>query len=138
MKRFPPTAVLLVVALTACSFAPDYRGPDNEQVPVQYKEAGDWKPAQPADTQPRGAWWSEFHDYQLDTLEAKVGDANQNIKAALARLEQARAQMRAARADLVPTVTAGSTAARGRTSISSPRFPLWRFSFGVCMRACCW
>jgi NodT family efflux transporter outer membrane factor (OMF) lipoprotein len=124
MKRFPPTAALLVGALTACSFAPSYKEPSSERVPVQYKETGDWKPAQPADTQPRGAWWSQFHDFQLDALEAKVLDANQNIKAALARLEQARAQTRGARADLVPTVTAGSTATRARTSINSPRFPL--------------
>jgi len=52
-----------------------------------------------------------------------VGDANQNLKAAFARLQQARAATRIARADLFPTLTAGASAARSRTSVNSPRFP---------------
>ena len=43
-----------------------------------------------------------FDDPDLDALEAQVSDANQSLKAALARLEEARAQTRIARSVLVP------------------------------------
>jgi NodT family efflux transporter outer membrane factor (OMF) lipoprotein len=52
-----------------------------------------------------------------------VGEANQGLKAAFARLQQARAATRIARASLFPTLTAGSSATRLRTSVNSPRFP---------------
>src|SRR6202035_4419833 len=89
---------------------------------VSYKEAAGWKPAEPADAQPRGAWWNVFHDSRLDALEAQVTTSNQNLKAAFARLEQARAQMRYVRADYLPTVTASAGASRTRTSINAPQY----------------
>jgi NodT family efflux transporter outer membrane factor (OMF) lipoprotein len=114
---------LLAVLLGACSFAPHYKTPDSVPVTSAYAETGDWMAAQPADGQSRGAWWSLFQDPQLDALEAKAGDANQDVKAAFARLQQARAETRIVRADLFPTLNAGSSATRSRTSVNSPRFP---------------
>jgi len=109
--------------LTACSFAPAYKTPDSVPPANVYKESGDWKAAQPLDNQSRGAWWTLFQDPQLDALEARVDDANQDLKAAFARLQQARAATRIARADLFPTLKIGSLATRSRTSANSPRFP---------------
>ncbi len=63
-----------------------------------------------------------FQDPQLDALEARVGSANQNLKAAFARLQEARAATRIARADLFPTLSLGASAARARTSAYAPRF----------------
>jgi len=57
-----------------------------------------------------------FQDPQLDALEARVGSANQNLKAAFARLQEARAATRIARAGLFPTLSLGVSAARARTS----------------------
>jgi outer membrane protein TolC len=113
---------LLVSALSAagmlgaCSLAPDYHTPATTPPASSYKEMGNWQAAQPADALPRGQWWSLFRDGQLDSLETKVTDSNQNIKAAFARLEQARAQMRFVRADYLPTVTASAGATRTRNS----------------------
>src|SRR5579863_6640548 len=118
----PGATLLLIGALTACSFAPVYRTPDSVPATDAYRESGDWKAAQPVDSQNRGAWWTLFEDPQLDTLEAKVGDANQDLKAAFARLQQARAATRIARADLFPTLTAGSSATRTRASVNSPTY----------------
>jgi outer membrane protein, multidrug efflux system len=123
MKATPPGAMLLLAALQACSFAPRYKVPDSAPATSAYKEAGDWKAAQPLDGQNRGEWWAIFQDPQLDALEAKVADANQDLKAEFARLQQARAATRIARADLFPTLTAGSSAARARASVNSPTFP---------------
>jgi NodT family efflux transporter outer membrane factor (OMF) lipoprotein len=116
-------ALSLIAGLAACSFAPHYKTPQSAPAAPAYQEAGDWVAAQPADSQNRGAWWSLFQDPQLDALEARVGDANQDLKAAFARLQQARAATRIARADLFPTLTAGASATRSRTSVNSPRFP---------------
>src|SRR6202048_1914982 len=109
-------------ALSACSLAPVYVRPATAPPPDSYKEAGDWKPAQPADTQPRGAWWSVYRDSELDALEVQVTSSNQNLKAAFARLEQARAQMRYVRASYLPTITASASASRYRVSVNSPTY----------------
>jgi NodT family efflux transporter outer membrane factor (OMF) lipoprotein len=116
-------AVLATLTLGACSFAPTYKTPSSAPPADAYKEAGDWKPAEPADSQARGAWWAIFQDPALDDLEAQVADTNQDLKAAYARLLQARAATRVARADLFPTLNVGASAARSRASVNSPTFP---------------
>jgi len=114
--------LLLIGTLAACSFAPVYRTPESVAPAAAYKESADWKAAQPVDDQNRGEWWTLFQDPRLDALEAKVGDANQDLKAAFARLQQARAATRIARADLFPTLSVGSSATRARASVNSPTF----------------
>src|ERR1700722_11860390 len=91
-------------SLAACNLAPDYHVPDTV-IPAAYKETGDWKQAQPADEMPKGAWWLLFKDDRLDGLEDKVADANQDLKAAFARFEQARAAVEVAGAAAYPQVT---------------------------------
>jgi NodT family efflux transporter outer membrane factor (OMF) lipoprotein len=118
-----PASLCLFMGMSACSFAPTYKVPDSPPPTATYKEAGDWKAAEPADAQIRGAWWTIFQDPDLDGLQAQVADANQDLKAAYARLLQARAATRIARADLFPTLTIGSSATRSRTSVNSPKFP---------------
>ncbi len=80
--------------LCACSFAPRYSRPTTETPPPVYREAAGWKTAQPADEQDRGPWWEIYQDQELNALEGEATNANQNIKAAFARLQQARAQTR--------------------------------------------
>jgi outer membrane protein, multidrug efflux system len=116
-------AAVWLLALNACSFAPAYKTPDSAAAAALYKESGDWKPAQPADAEVRGAWWNLFQDPVLDRIESQVTDANQDLKAAYARLLQARAAVRISRADLFPTLNVGSSATRARTSVNSPKFP---------------
>jgi NodT family efflux transporter outer membrane factor (OMF) lipoprotein len=120
MKASLWSAALFIGTLTACSFAPVYKTPDSVPATSEYKESGDWKAAQPVDNQNRGEWWTIFQDPQLDALETQVGDANQDLKAAFARLQQARAATRIARADLFPTLSAGSSATRNKTSVNAP------------------
>jgi len=112
----------LVLALGACSLAPTYQRPETAAAPPEFRESHDWKFAQPADTAPRGPWWEQFNDPGLNVLEVKVSSANQDIKAALARLQQARAAARSSRADYMPTVTANASAMPGRVSANKPFF----------------
>jgi NodT family efflux transporter outer membrane factor (OMF) lipoprotein len=112
----------LALACSACSFAPPYHVPQSTPVPSQYEELDGWKQAAPMDQMPRGNWWQLFTDPQLDDLETKAAAANQNLKAAYARLQQARADTRIARADFFPSITASALAERARTSPNSPTY----------------
>jgi outer membrane protein, multidrug efflux system len=114
---------LCACALGACSFAPRYAPPSPPTPsPPQYQEQGDWKPSQPADAAGRGDWWTVFQDSLLDSLEERVTAANQDVKAAFARLQQAREQTRIERSAYFPTLTLGANASRTRTSINSPLY----------------
>jgi NodT family efflux transporter outer membrane factor (OMF) lipoprotein len=115
-----------VYLTSACSFAPHYSRPSTPPPPPEYQEADGWKTAQPADEHSRGAWWEIYQDDTLDALENQVTVSNQNLKAAFARLEQARDQTRIERSFLFPTVTAGARADRGRTSVNAPTYNVTR------------
>jgi NodT family efflux transporter outer membrane factor (OMF) lipoprotein len=109
-----------IAASAACSFAPPYKVPESAKPPEHYKELADWTIAAPKDAQPRGSWWSVYHDSDLDRLQDKI-PANLTLKAAFARLEQARAQYRIARADLFPSLTADPYAMRDKYSPNAPK-----------------
>jgi outer membrane protein, multidrug efflux system len=119
-------AALLAAGATlaaGCSLAPRYRTPATAPPAPAYKELEGWKLAAPADDLPRGPWWQMFRDDELNALEAQVTSANQNLRAALARLDEAAAQTRLARASFFPTVTADGSATRERLSANAPEFP---------------
>jgi NodT family efflux transporter outer membrane factor (OMF) lipoprotein len=110
---------IAVLQLCGCTVGPNYQRPKAE-IPPAYKEVGDWKPAQPNDQNLGGNWWEIFKDPQLDALEAQISVSNQNLKAAEAQYTQARAVLRYYRADYFPTVTAGPSATRTKTSKNRP------------------
>jgi NodT family efflux transporter outer membrane factor (OMF) lipoprotein len=112
--------VALCAWLAGCSFAPPYKVPATGTAPEHYKELADWTIAQPQDAQPRGSWWLVYQDPGLDRLEERI-PANLTLKAAFARLQQARAQYRVARADLFPTLTADPYAMRDKYSPNAPK-----------------
>jgi len=100
-----------IAALSACSFAPAYQRPATV-TPAAFKEAPGWRPATPADAVAKGQWWLLFNDPVLTSLEARVAVNNQNVAAAAAAYEQARALVREARASLFPTVSLNGGATR--------------------------
>ena len=121
-SRLPYAALgFAALALAGCEMAPPYRAPLIE-TPVAYKEAPGWTVGQPADDQQRGPWWTAFHDDDLNGVEDKVTAANQDLKAAAARYQEARAVARAAKADLYPTLDASASTSSGRLSreVSNP------------------
>ena len=122
MRRAASLAAAVLGALSGCSLSPRYQRPSVPAAPDAYKEAGEWKLATPADGRPRGRWWTMFNDQALDDLETQVTEANQSLRAALARLEQARAETRIARAASFPTLTAEASATRQRTSLNAPTY----------------
>jgi NodT family efflux transporter outer membrane factor (OMF) lipoprotein len=120
VRKLPEPRASLVAAiiagaatlLSACTLGPNYARPEIE-APGAYKEAQDWKAAQPRETEPRGPWWTVFNDPQLDALLGQVEVSNQTIKAAEARVREARALTQQAQAAYFPIVTANASATRG-------------------------
>ncbi len=111
----PVLPLLLVPALLlagCANLAPKYEVPSVD-TPAAFKEGtGVWVQAAPADTLERGTWWELFDDPTLNALAAQVDVTNQNVAAAIAAYEQARALTREQRAALFPQVTLDGSANR--------------------------
>jgi NodT family efflux transporter outer membrane factor (OMF) lipoprotein len=97
--------IALPFFVTACSVGPDYVLPTSPTPASNYKEVGDFKPAQPHDDMIRGKWWEIYHDPQLNALEDQVNISNQNVLEAEAQFREAAAAVKVARAAFFPTVT---------------------------------
>src|SRR5256886_1051504 len=96
---------------------PDYKTPTND-IPAAYKaaELGAWKEGTPLDNVPKGNWWEIFGDAGLNEQEAQAVRANQELKAAVARVDQARATARVARSELLPSLNLDPGFIRQRSS----------------------
>jgi NodT family efflux transporter outer membrane factor (OMF) lipoprotein len=105
--------LVLAAIVAGCAVGPDYHRPD-APVPATYKELEGWHTAQPRDALPRGSWWTVFGDPELDALMKRVDISNQNIRAAEARLRQARGVADQARASLFPNVNATGSVTRSK------------------------
>jgi NodT family efflux transporter outer membrane factor (OMF) lipoprotein len=116
LYRLAPLAFAL--GLTGCMVGPDYVRP-SAPTPTTYKEMDGWKFAQPSDDLPRGDWWKSFNDADLDALMAQIDVNNQNVALYEARVRQAEAATRAARAALWPLVDLNATAVRNNASSPS-------------------
>lgn len=106
-------------SLNGCAVGPKYRTPATPAPPA-YKELANWKTAEPNDQALGGNWWEIFRDPQLNALEEQVNVSNQNLKAAVAQYQQARAALRYNRADYYPTLTTDPSAIRQRYSNNRP------------------
>src|SRR5437764_5242747 len=102
--------LLTAAFLTACKTGPDYHRPaplGPTPMPSAYATSIDtnhpgWKTATPSAQLPRGTWWLLFGDVELNRLENVASSNNFELAAALARFEQARAQVNISRAELFP------------------------------------
>jgi NodT family efflux transporter outer membrane factor (OMF) lipoprotein len=111
--------VTAILSLSGCAVGPKYHAPVVLAPPV-YKEMGNWKTAQPSDQNLGGNWWEIFQDPQLDALEQQINVSNQNLKAAVAQYQEARAALRYARADYYPTIGTAPSATRQKYSANRP------------------
>jgi NodT family efflux transporter outer membrane factor (OMF) lipoprotein len=105
----------VALLLSGCKVGPDFK-------PPQPPEAGTY--TAPDDEPPpaaqrialgeriEGDWWTQFRSPALDALIKEALENNQDIAAARARVAQAREQVDSAHADLLPSVTFGTTVGR--------------------------
>jgi NodT family efflux transporter outer membrane factor (OMF) lipoprotein len=117
-ERFPRPPRPLVAALAAaavlagCAVGPRYERPSAPSAPAYKEELPGWVRAAPADALDRGPWWTLFDDPALSALQQRVAVSNQNVAAAAAAYEQARALVREQRASLFPTVSLSGSGTR--------------------------
>jgi multidrug efflux system outer membrane protein len=115
---------VVTLAFAGCAVGPNYQRPSTG-TPAHYKteELGAWKRGEPVDHIPKGEWWRLVGDEILNDLQGRATGANQELKAATARVEQARATARVARSELIPTLNADSSYTRQRFSANqTPSF----------------
>jgi multidrug efflux system outer membrane protein len=111
MKTFL-TPLLTALVLAGCATAPAIDPASIPVTPAAFKEEGRWTQAAPAEAAPRGEWWRSFADPVLDDLIARADRNNTTIQVAAARLDQARAFVRASRANQLPQVGLAAGAVR--------------------------
>jgi multidrug efflux system outer membrane protein len=120
------TALLLATTTTALASLPSV-GPDYQRpaiaTPAAYRDLpadlGTWKTASPADAVARGAWWKIYGDPALNVLEDQALAANQDLRAAVARLDEARATAGLARSAYFPSMSLNPSVSRERTSATT-------------------
>ncbi len=124
---FSPAAALLLV--TGCMVGPQYSrpavatAPAFKEAPTSSAAASDgWQPGHPSDKVLKGDWWRMYQDPQLDALEAQIDSANQTLKMAEANFAAARAAIRSARSQEVPTIGTGVSTDTVRESANEPYF----------------
>lgn len=113
--RWAEALGIAVLLLGGCTVGPNYSRPATE-VPSNYKEAGDFKTAQPSDAMAKGKWWEVYGDARLNDLEEQVAISNQTLKEAQAQFVIARAAITTNRAAYYPTLTGNASAAGTRQS----------------------
>jgi multidrug efflux system outer membrane protein len=107
-------AALSAISLHAVpSVGRDYKRPDTP-APVAFRDASSVTSAPAPELAPD--WWRLFDDPVLDQLETAALAANQDLRAALARVEQARAISGVARSTYLPSLALDPSLARTQTS----------------------
>jgi multidrug efflux system outer membrane protein len=97
------------LAVAGCSFAPAYRRPEG-LVPPQHRFAKPDETRSIADL----PWWEAFKDPTLQDLVKEALAKNQDLVLATARVNEARALVGVARADLWPQVSAQAGGSYGQ------------------------
>ncbi len=111
---------VLLLALAGCAaVGPDYKRPETG-TPKAWKETS--QPSAATEALP-ATWWEVFGDTKLNELEDQAKVQSPNLRAAAARVMQARAIARVSEADFYPTVTLDPSASRYRYSVNRPVQP---------------
>jgi multidrug efflux system outer membrane protein len=115
--------LLLALGMAGCAVGPDYHRPAavaSQPVPAAFTMDGVvWKTAEPAAERPRGQWWTEFADDDLNNLESMAAAHNETVAASVAALSQAQALVASARSQYFPQISANPSYVRQRTSINA-------------------
>ena len=112
------------VLLAACNLGPHYHRPDiagpAAWTPVVAESATTGPQAAISSAWPDARWWHGFGSPELDRLINQAQLANDDLKAAVARVQQSDAEVRIAGASLLPSLGAGFTPTRIRQILPQP------------------
>jgi outer membrane protein, multidrug efflux system len=109
-RRLARVAVLCVAPLLSGCWLGPVKPDLNLDIPDSYVTARKG----PESALPALDWWRAFRSRELTLLMEEAQTANLDIAAAVARIQQADAQVRIANASLLPTVDTNFTATRSR------------------------
>jgi outer membrane protein, multidrug efflux system len=122
LKRWLQFAVLAgLLPVAGCLVGPDYHAPETAS-PPQWSSplAGGTTNLRAVDA----AWWKTFHDAELDSLVTRAVQSNLDLRAAAARVREARAARGVVAAGLWPQVNTSAGYERERVSANGfPPFP---------------
>lgn len=110
--------VSVLISLTGCAVGPNYRQSFPEISDYWQAESKETDTEQdmvalaPIDPQKLKNWWKNFSDSQLDNLIELALSDNLDLKIALARIDQVRAERRAIRAEFFPSINVAAGAQR--------------------------
>jgi multidrug efflux system outer membrane protein len=104
-------ALLCAVSVAGCAVGPEYKRPEVTPVQQFRSQVGPSESSSLADL----PWWQVFNDPALQELITQALSQNYDLQTAAARVEQARAQVAVARADLYPQVGYDGIAARQKS-----------------------
>jgi NodT family efflux transporter outer membrane factor (OMF) lipoprotein len=108
MRAVSRSALVLALALAGCTVGPDYKRPDLAMTPA-------WQaPADPGAVS--GRWWEALGDPLLNALVTEAIASSPDVRAATARLAEARADRDEAAGRRLPALDAKGSAVRNRTS----------------------
>ncbi len=107
------SAAIVLTSLIGCTVGPAFKLPEI-QMPGRYKQK-----ASTSDIPAPGEWWTLYRSSQLSRLVGQALDNNQDLRAALARVETSRALVGVKRADWFPQLSAGNNSVYERLSESS-------------------
>lgn len=110
--RIATVFLVLTVLFSGCAIGPRYHTPET-QVPSEYREA---ESVENAECMADVPWWQVFSDSSLQSLIRESLRSNFDLRAAAARVDEARAMIGVARADLLPQSDLVAGARRDRNS----------------------
>lgn len=114
MKTAVLATACLVLCLGGCApVGPNYKVPEMQPPPAWSEDRGE---AKPAPELARTAWWKSLNDPVLDRLMQKALADNLDVEQARARIRQARADLKSAAAGNKPSVNAAGSVTRSKES----------------------
>ncbi|MCB1538842.1 MAG: TolC family protein, partial [Alphaproteobacteria bacterium] len=122
--NIPLLALMLATTfLSACAATPAFKRPD-VAAPAAFTGTQGQTP-----TAINAAWWQNFGSDELDQLMTEALAQNTDIRAGVHRVEQARADLKIAGANLLPSI--GASAGAGRNFQNNPSAQSTNLSLGA-------
>ena len=117
MPRGVPALLAIAVIMGGCAVGPEYRRPEITPPKEFRSQVAPAEAGSLADL----PWWQVFNDKALQDLIRQALAGNYDLKVAVARIEQARAQLDAVHAGFWPQVGYQANAAREKAFIPLPQ-----------------
>ena len=104
----------MLLLLSACSVGPAYQRPAIALPEKWHESTG----SEAASIWPENGWWHGFNSSQLDDLISEAQRSNDDLAGAMARVQEADAQVRIAGAPLLPSLDGSAAATREKAQVT--------------------